>query len=189
MTEAGDALPPQRRNLLRFLPLALFAAVGVVFAIQLASPPGDSLRSRLIGKPAPILDLVNLEDGGAPLTHADFNGVTVINFWASWCGPCQLEHPALIELSKRDDVTVLGIVWHDTPQAAQRYLAREGDPFVKSGVDTNSEAGLRWGVEGVPETFVINAAGVVVYKHAGPILNDDLARKVLPAIELARSGG
>ena len=191
MTTQSDQTPAKSGGWLRYLPFAVFAIVGVIFGLQLASPPTDTLRSRLIGKPAPELGLPVLGDAGATLSRADFatDGVTVVNYWASWCGPCRIEHPALMALAERDGVTMLGVAYHDKPAAAQKFLDELGDPFDRVGLDEPGQAALRWGVEGVPETFVINAAGEVVYKHSGPIQNDDLERKILPAITQAASGG
>lgn len=178
------------RNWLRFLPFALFAAVGLVFGLQLASPPSPTLKSQLLGKPAPELGLPVLGEEGATLTRADFatDGATVVNYWASWCGPCRIEHPALMALSEREGVTMIGVAYHDKPDAARKFLDDLGDPFDRIGLDEPGQAALRWGIEGVPETFVINRAGEVVYKHSGPIQNGDLERKILPAIEQAQSG-
>lgn len=189
MTEQSDG-GARGGGWMRYMPLAAFAAVAVVFAIQLSSPPTGNLPSQLIAKPAPELNLPLL-GGDGQLSAADFdaNGVTVLNYWASWCGPCRIEHPKLMELSEREGVTMLGVAYHDKPAAAASFLQRLGDPFDKVGLDESGEAALRWGVEGVPETYIINGQGQVVYKHTGPIQNDDLTVKILPAIERARSGG
>lgn len=190
MSDEAREMTAPRRRWLAYLPIVLFAVVAAVFAIQLSAPPTGTLPSQLISKPAPALDLPQLGSEDGRLTHADFAqapNVTVVNYWASWCGPCRIEHPELMRLAERDDVRMLGVAYHDKPEASQKFLDELGDPFAKVGMDQSGETALRWGIEGVPETFVIDGAGRVVYKHSGPIQNNDYAQKILPAIEQAKS--
>jgi len=113
-------------------------------------------------------------------------GPVVLNFWASWCGPCIVEHPEITKLSKLDGVRVFGINYKDKPADAQRFLDRYGDPFTAIGVDEKGRAGIEYGVTALPETFVLNGEGRVIYKHTGPIGPGDYDEKLLPAIEAAR---
>ena len=150
--------------------------------------------SPLIGKPAPAIELPPLEglvDGTRPVpgfsTKDLASGrVAVVNFWASWCTPCVAEHPLLIELKARTGVDLYGVNYKDQPEAARRFLGRYGNPFSAVGVDGNGRAAIEWGVYGMPETFVVNGEGRIVYKHVGPISADSLATKMIPAIEAAR---
>ena len=173
----------------RFAPLLLFVAIGAVFAYRLYAPASDTLESALLTRPAPDFELPALREGEPPLTGADLRRgeVSVVNLWASWCAPCRVEHPELMRLSQRDDVTVFGVAYRDKPDASRAMLTQLGDPFAKIGVDENGQAALKWGIEGVPETFVISGDGRVVYKHTGPIVNDDYVAKILPAIKAAQS--
>ena len=172
----------------RFLPFIAFLALGVVFAAQLFDESDELLPSALIDRPAPEFELVNLQPGGPPLSGADLRAgeVTVVNIWASWCAPCRIEHPELMRLSEQHGVTVIGVAYRDKPENSRRMLAELGDPFAKVGVDSDGQAALRWGVSGVPETFVVAGDGTVLYKQ-GPISNRDLDTKILPAVEAAKA--
>jgi cytochrome c biogenesis protein CcmG/thiol:disulfide interchange protein DsbE len=110
--------------------------------------------------------------------------VKLVNIWASWCGPCRIEHPALMQLAA-EGVTLHGINHRDEPANARGFLAELGDPFTLVGVDRTGRAGVEWGVYGVPETFVINGRGEIVYKHVGPIQGSDLEKRIRPAIARA----
>jgi cytochrome c biogenesis protein CcmG, thiol:disulfide interchange protein DsbE len=110
----------------------------------------------------------------------------VVNFWASWCAPCVQEHPLLIELKRRTGVRLYGINYKDQTAAARRFLGRYGNPFKAVGVDSDGRAAIEWGVYGMPETFVVNGEGRIVYKHVGPISPEALETKLIPAIAAAR---
>jgi cytochrome c biogenesis protein CcmG/thiol:disulfide interchange protein DsbE len=174
----------------RFAPLAVFLVVAGLFGGYLiASQLGyqrDVLPSALIGRPAPATDLPPLVDGAPRLDSAALMapGVKVVNVWASWCGPCRIEHPALMQLAA-EGVTLHGVNHRDEPANARRFLAELGDPFTLVGVDRSGRASVEWGVYGVPETFVLNGRGEIVYKHVGPIQGSDLEKRIRPAIQKA----
>lgn len=178
------------RRLWRFAPFVVFLGLGAVFAVELYDEDKDTLRSALIDRPVPEFELPSLLVEGESFSSADLKagGVTIVNLWASWCAPCRVEQPELVKLGERSDVTLYGVAYRDKPEASKRFLSQLGNPFKKVGVDEDGQASIRWGVSGVPETFVINGAGSVVYKHVGPIQNDDLEKKILPAIEAAKAG-
>jgi cytochrome c biogenesis protein CcmG, thiol:disulfide interchange protein DsbE len=175
-------------------PLAIFAILAAIFAFALRSGDPSKLPSALIGKHVPTLELAPMEgltDGGRPVggfTGSDLaNGhVSVVNFWASWCLPCVQEHPLLVALKERTGVRVYGVNYKDQPAAARRFLGRYGNPFVAVGVDGNGRAAIEWGVYGMPETFVVNGRGEIVYKHVGPITPEALESKIMPAIRAAQ---
>ncbi|PJA59668.1 MAG: DsbE family thiol:disulfide interchange protein [Rhodobacterales bacterium CG_4_9_14_3_um_filter_71_31] len=177
----------------RFIPLAIFLALaamlaGYLIATTMFGYQRNTLPSTMIGRAAPVMTLPPLNEGQPPLDHAALTapGVKLVNVWASWCGPCRIEHPFLMALKERG-VTVHGVNYRDEPANARRFLGDLGDPYALIGVDKTGRAGVEWGVYGVPETFVINGAGEIVYKHVGPIQNSDLEKKILPAI--AAAGG
>ena len=186
------------RLLWRFAPLVVFAALGVVFAYMLFNNSGGTLRSTLLGRPAPEFQLALLDRSGAPdggrdaasgaLSNADLRTgkVSVLNLWASWCAPCRVEHPQLMALAARDDVAVYGIAFQDEPKNARAFLQELGDPFAKVGLDPEGQESLKWGVEGVPETFLIDGSGRVLLKHTGQITPEHLKTIFLPAIERAK---
>lgn len=186
-----DDSSPARGGLSRFAPLLVFLAIGgllggYLIASQFFGYERDTLPSTLIGNPAPAVALPPLEEG-APTIDAEAlraPGVKLVNVWASWCVPCRVEHPFLVELAEAG-VTVFGINYRDTPANARGFLEEMGNPFARIGTDRTGRAGVEWGVYGVPETFVIDGDGVIVFKHVGPIQRDVLENKLWPAIRAA----
>jgi cytochrome c biogenesis protein CcmG, thiol:disulfide interchange protein DsbE len=175
-------------------PLAIFTVLAIVFAFALRSGDPSKLPSALIGRTAPAIELQGLEgltEAGRPVggfASADLaNGqVSVVNFWASWCIPCVQEHPVLVALQERTGVRVYGVNYKDQAAAARRFLGRYGNPFFAVGVDGNGRAAIEWGVYGMPETFVLNGEGRIVYKHVGPITPETLDARIIPAIRAAQ---
>mgnify|MGYP003460887222 CR=1 FL=1 len=165
-----------RSNMLRLAPVLVFMALAAVFAFGLTGDPAK-LPSALIGKQAPALAFPALEDlvvdgkavpGIEPKNYA--SGVpVVVNFWASWCAPCIDEHPLIAELKIKSGVDIFGVNYKDDPAAARRFLGRFGNPFTAVGTDADGSSAIDWGVYGMPETFVINGRGDIVYKHVGPL--------------------
>lgn len=184
---------PRSRMALRALPLAIFAAIALVFAFALRSGDPSKLPSALIGRPAPELSLPPLEglmaNGAAVpgLQRADLvtGKPVVVNFWASWCAPCVAEHPLLIELVRETGVMLVGINNKDQAANARRFLGRYGNPFTHVGVDASGRAAIDWGVYGMPETFVLDGEGRIRYKHIGPITAESLKALVIPAVRAA----
>ncbi len=111
----------------------------------------------------------------------------MVNFWASWCAPCVAEHPLLIALKQKTGVAILGVNYKDQPAAARRFLGRYGNPFAAVGADANGRIAVEWGVYGMPETFVLDGRGRIIYKHVGPLSPDVLDTKIVPAIIAART--
>lgn len=195
MTTTGHE-PQPRRRLWMLAPVIVFAALAGIFLIGLQSGDPSKLPSALVGKPAPALALPPLEglsSNGAQVpgvSTADIrNGkVTVLNVWASWCGPCRDEHPQLIELAGRSDINLVGLNYKDQRENAVRFLTSLGNPFTRVGVDTTGRTAVDWGVYGVPETYVIDASGTITYKFTGPLTPQSLQEELLPAIARAQGG-
>lgn len=159
------------------IPVLILAGLLVFLAIGLKHDPRE-IPSPLIGKPAPAFDLPGL--GGQPprLTQADLAGRPVlVNFFASWCGGCQVEHPYLMQLAKTG-VEIVGMDYKDADGAV--WLERHGNPFRTVVVDARGMAGLDWGVYGVPETFVLDAKGIIVYKQIGPMTEQAWRENIAP---------
>ena len=134
------------------------------------------LPSTLIGREVPAFELSGL--GTTPgLAAADLKGpgVKLINIWASWCGPCRVEHPKLMALAA-DGVVIHGLNYKDQPENAEGFLAELGNPYDRIGVDDTGRTGIEFGVYGVPETFVVDAEGRIRYKLVGPILDRNIDR-------------
>ncbi|WP_343229074.1 DsbE family thiol:disulfide interchange protein [Rhizobium setariae] len=189
--------PPQgsrsRRVIVALIPLLLFAALAAIFMKQLIVGGDTSvLPSALIGKAAPVLKLTPLEGAiraGQPVpaltTEAVKGKLTLVNVWASWCVPCRQEHPIILGLSQDERLNVVGINYKDRNDAALGFLGELGNPFSAIGVDPKGAAAIDWGVYGIPESFLVSADGVILYKHVGPFDDNSVKNGLLPAIEKA----
>ena len=189
-----QAQPGSKRGFNRLImPLAIFAALAALFAFALSGGDPSKLPSALIGKPAPQVTFAPVEglmDGPTPVrgfTAADLadGKPSVVNFWASWCGPCVQEHPLLVALSVKTGVRIMGVNYKDQPTAARRFLGRYGNPYTAVGADANGRGAIEWGVYGMPETFVLDGQGKIVFKHVGPITPETLEAKIIPAVKAA----
>jgi cytochrome c biogenesis protein CcmG/thiol:disulfide interchange protein DsbE len=175
-------------------PLAIFAVLALLFALALKSGDPSRLPSALINRQAPELTLPPLEglsDGARPIggfSTADLakGEVSVVNFWASWCAPCVQEHPVLVALKEKTGVKLYGVNYKDVAANARRFLGRYGNPFTAVGVDGSGRNAIEWGVIAMPETFVVDGKGTIVYKHTGPISPEALEARVIPAIRAAQ---
>ncbi|KQV09401.1 DsbE family thiol:disulfide interchange protein [Devosia sp. Root105] len=178
-----------KRILLAVLPLLLLVGLVAVFALNMDRDP-SLVRSVLINKPAPSFALPAVAGTGVEgFDTASLEGeVTVVNVFASWCIPCREEHPLLERLKAETGVRIFGINQKDAPENAVAFLTELGNPYQRIGGDADNRVSIDWGVYGVPETFVVNAAGVITFKHVGPISPDSLEKEVIPAIEKAKAG-
>lgn len=171
---------------LMVLPPVLFLAIAALFYFGMNRENKDSIPSARQGQSAPPVQLTEL-DGKTPFTDADLRegGVKLVNYWASWCAPCRVEHPHLETLAA-EGVPIYGINYKDEPGNALGFLQELGDPYEAIGADANGRMALDWGVYGVPETYVIDADGTIVTRFAGPITERVLESTIRPAIEEAR---
>lgn len=170
-----------RRGLRRAVllaPAALFAAFALLvgFGPRRAPAPARPV-SALVGRALPAFDLPGLDAAHPGLASADLRRgtVTMVNLFASWCLPCRAEAPRLAALAA-DGVPVHGIAVDDTPRALARFFGVHGDPFRRVGLDAGGRTMRRLGARGLPETLVVDGAGVVRYHHVGEIRDDDLVR-------------
>lgn len=156
-------------RLLAFAPLLVLLALGAATAVVLfqGGARQDLGSQGLLGQPIPRYELSRL-DGGPAVTPAEFQGPYLVNFYASWCAPCRVEHPELMRLAEAG-VPILGVAYKDDPEAARRFLNDLGDPFAAVGLDRDGRYGLEIGIAGVPETFVIGADGTIKALHRGPL--------------------
>ena len=177
------------------LPLALFAILFVFLFIALRTGEPRDLPSALIGKPVPDFALapipgVSGENGATPgLSSAAFKTgkVSLLNFWASTCGPCVVEHPQLEELSRRG-IPLYSIDYKDKPEAARRFLAQHGNPYRAVGADDSGFTAIDFGVYGTPETFVIDGDGKILLRYPGALTAEVVAEKIMPTIKKAERG-
>ena len=179
------------RRWIVFLPLGIFAALAAVFLMMLlADRDTSSVPSALIGQSAPQTDLQPLDPSlSIGLNSKNFIGnVTLVNIFASWCGPCRQEHPVLLQLSQDKRFVLAGLNYKDKTEAARGFLAELGDPYRVVGVDPNGRTAIDWGVYGVPETFLVDREGIIRFKHVGPLTPDTVQMLLMPAIEKALKG-
>ena len=193
IAENKPAAAGRRRAFLVLLPLIAFIAVAALFYSVLKPDLNPDLSpSALIGKPAPDFDLPPLDGLTANnqpvpgLKKADLLGhVTLVNIFASWCGPCREEHPALLELAKDKRFRLVAINYKDRPENARHFLEELGNPFAAIGVDARGRTGIDWGVYGVPETFVVGPDGIIRYKLVGVVSEESFAKVLEPTIKKA----
>jgi cytochrome c biogenesis protein CcmG/thiol:disulfide interchange protein DsbE len=175
------------RLLLALAPLVVLVGLLAVFATSLNRDP-SLIQSVLIDKPAPQFSLPAVEGTGVPgFDTASLTGeVTLVNVFASWCIPCRDEHPVLVALKEQTGVRLFGMNQKDAPENAVAFLKELGNPYDAIGADSSGRTSIDWGVYGVPETFIVDAKGIIRFKHVGPLTMDDIASEMIPAIEKAR---
>lgn len=189
---ANTPVTPQAapRRVLFLIPALVFAVVAGYFLWGL-DPTRDpsAIPSVMIDKPVPAFALSPIQGmTGDGLTSDDLTAgkVTLVNFFASWCVPCRVEHPLLMELAARDGVHLYGINYKNKPEEARPWLASLGNPYEKIGADEDGRVGIDWGVYGLPETFIIDAKGRIRYRRVGPIDRFTLDRDIWPLIQELR---
>jgi cytochrome c biogenesis protein CcmG/thiol:disulfide interchange protein DsbE len=162
------------------IPLGIFVVLVAFLWVGLGRDP-SVVPSPLIGKPAPAFRLAQLHKPNDWLQADDLKGkVWLLNVWASWCVSCREEHPLLLQLAKAKIVPVYGLDYKDKTEQALAWLAQRGDPYTASIVDPDGRVGIDYGVYGVPETFLIDKAGIIRYKQIGPLTPQALKEKILP---------
>ncbi len=180
------------RRLLYLLPLVAFLGVAFYFYLGLGRDP-QQLPSALIGKPVPEFALPPLPgretaatDPGLRTANLTAGEVVLVNVFASWCIPCRAEHPLLTRIAEETGTTVHAINYKDKPEEALAWLQRLGDPYARIGADRDGRVAIEWGVYGVPETFVVDGAGIIRYRFAGPLHPGEVEDRLLPLLKELR---
>ncbi|NNF90251.1 MAG: DsbE family thiol:disulfide interchange protein [Boseongicola sp.] len=170
---------------LALVPPVVFAALAGLFLGGMYRDDPDALPSTIVGQPAPTLALTPLPPKSeiAPEAMAD-GQIKIVNYWASWCAPCRIEHPQLMRLAD-EGLAVYGVNYKDDPEKAIAFLNELGDPYTGIGADRAGRTAIDWGVYGVPETFVVDGDGTVLLRFAGPITEVILEKRIRPAIGAA----
>lgn len=166
------------------VPLIIFVALVALLFYGLQLDP-RKVPSPLVGKPAPDFELVSLEDPDRLVNSDILRGrVSLVNVWASWCPSCRQEHGELMKIARdHPDLQVIGFNWKDTRADAIEMLRRYGNPYVVSVFDPDNRYGLHWGVYGAPETFIVDAEGIIRYKHIGPVDAQAWESTIRPIVE------
>lgn len=169
------------------LPLGIFIVLVALLAVGLNLNPRE-VPSPLIGKPAPDFNVPQLHAAEKTFSPREMQGkVWLLNVWASWCVSCREEHPLLVEFGKTGTVPIVGLNYKDKREDGLRWLARFGDPYLLSAFDIDGRVGINYGVYGVPETYLIDKAGVIRFKQIGPVTPEVLRTKIIPlAQELSK---
>mgnify|MGYP005992938427 CR=1 FL=1 len=175
--------------------LPLVAAIGIGAAAWWGLNPDrdpSAIPSVLIGKMVPEFDLPAISDIETPgLVTADLignDGPVLVNVFASWCVPCRAEHAVLSRMVKDEGLNLMGINYKDKPEDAAAWLFELGNPYAHIGSDESGRAGLDWGISGVPETFVVDANGTIVFRYVGPIYSDEAMAQLRDALIKAGEG-
>jgi cytochrome c biogenesis protein CcmG/thiol:disulfide interchange protein DsbE len=178
------------------IPITVIILLGLLLWKSLSIDPHE-IPSALIGKRSPTFNLPTLDNDKSTsrsdsrthlnisktLSDHDFTeAVSIVNIWASWCTACRAEHEYLKFLGSDPRIHLFGFNYKDQPEAALGFLQRFGNPYEKIGVDGDGKAAIEWGVYGTPETFIIDAAGIIRYKHVGPIDQESYVKEILPLI-------
>ena len=160
----------------RFLPLIILLTIIALFLFGTFKKNTRVIPTPLIGQEVPLIELETIffeEFGNKDLADIlKSNKIKIINFWASWCLPCEVEHPILMGLSKKSDLVIIGINYKDTEEGSARFLNEKGNPYDVILIDDEGILGIEMGLTGVPETFVVNQDGIIIYRIVGPINNE-----------------
>ncbi len=173
--------------LIGFLLLAALLGAGIWLA-KVRDP--NAIPSPLIGKSAPAFELPALHEPGRTVRSEELLGQPyLLNVFGSWCPGCRDEHPVVERLARSGALPVIGFNWKDEREDALRWLSRFGDPYALIVVDFEGRTAIDYGVYGAPESFLISADGVVLYKHIGPLTWADVEREILPRLTAASALG
>lgn len=174
------------KKLLYLAPPLVFLSLFGLFYIAMGRENADNLPSTMIGREAPALTLTQLGDFPL-LSPEDLSAprVKLVNFWASWCSGCRLEHPILVKMAEAGGI-IYGVDYKDNKGLT--YLTEGGNPYVTVSEDKLGRTAIDWGVYGIPETFVVDANGIVTHRHIGAITDDVMENIIMPEMAAAAAG-
>ena len=172
-------------SLFLIMPPLIFLGLVALFIFGMQRNDPNEIRSTLIGQSAPKIQETALAGYEVFRNEMIENGeVTLVNFWASWCPPCRAEHSTLQDLSE-SGISVYGVNVKDRDENAIGFLEDEGNPFAAVAFDNKGRTGIDWGVTGLPETFIINGDGTVLFRFNGPLIAENYTSRFLPELENA----
>lgn len=169
----------------RIIPLVLFVLLGILLAVGLKiSETKSHIPSPLIGRQVPDFNLPTLHDPSKSMSQEDFKGQPyLINFWASWCVTCVVEHPFITDLARSGRLRIVGLNFRDEPEDARGWLNQHGDPYHFIVTDYDGRVSINFGVYAAPESFLVDPNGEVVYKQIGALTPDVIQEVILPMVE------
>ncbi len=171
------------------IPLGVFVGLVILLALGFGLRDPHFLPSQLIDKPFPVFSLAELSNPERTISTDDVDGeISLVNVWATWCAACLVEHPELVRISREEGVRVIGVNYNDESIKARAWLARHGNPYAFTIVDNAGTLAIDLGVYGAPETFVVDADGVIRYRHVGAVTNDVWNDTLAPVIALLNEG-
>ena len=171
-----------------FMPFVGFAAlVAVLYAGFHLNDPAH-LPSALVGKPFPSFQLRELTSGKVLGQRTLLGKVRLVNVWATWCPTCLHEHEVLMDIGEATGLSIVGINYRDNDEKARRWLNVYGDPYDFTIVDTNGDLGVELGVYGAPETFIVDADGIIRFRHVGDVNDRNWNRELLPIVDALIDG-
>ena len=171
------------KRLIFILPVLVFAAVVIAFAGGLQRDPSQ-IPSTLIDRPLPVFDLPGLAAGAPGFASTEFRGEPkLLNVFASWCVACREEHPLLVEFARTKMLPIYGLNYKDDRADGLKWLANFGNPYEASLYDRDGRVGIDFGVYGVPESFLIDAKGVIRYKQIGPFTPEAIQTRLIPLVK------
>ncbi len=174
-----------KKILIALVPLVVFIGLIILLSINMKTHT-EVLPSPLIGKPVPAFEHKTMYSNQT-LNQEDFKGQPwLLNVFGSWCPSCQYEHPLVSALAKSGKIKVVGLNWKDEPQDADAWLKRWGNPYHEILVDYEGDTAINLGVYGAPETFLIDANGIIVHKITGILTEDNIRQELLPMIDKMR---
>ena len=175
---------------LLLLPLGIFIAILVWLGVGVMTPP-KSHPSALLNQQVPAFSLPSLmvkADPIKPFANRNFTDLdlrqgraTVVNFFASWCAPCRIESPILLELQAAG-VPIIAIAYKDKPEAITQFLSEFGNPFDTIALDQEGRIGIDWGIYGVPESFIVDGGGIIRQRLTGALTSELVQNQILPLI-------
>lgn len=191
LDDGSEPIARRRRRII--LPLIFFGAIATLFLTRLFAGDQSRLPSFLIGQEVPRFDLPAIAANHPGLSNKDLRQghVTLVNFFASWCIPCRREDQFLLALEhnatlKMEGVRIVGIAYKDNSDNVRRFLDEDGNPYVKVGTDTSGRVSIKFGVYGVPATYIVKGNGKIAFRFSGPIDGDLIRSTILSHIEKAR---
>ena len=168
----------------RIVPIAVFLLLGVLLAVGLKiADHKTDLPSPLVGRPMPAFNLPLLGQEEVIVNSKDLIGEPfLVNFWASWCVTCRIEHPVIEKLAASGAIRIIGLNFRDEPDDAQAWLRQFGNPYAMNISDYSGRTSIDFGVYAAPESFLVDERGIIVFKQLGALTPEVIEREILPRV-------